>query len=646
MSFPRYESYRDSGVDWIGEIPAHWQMRRLRSLVEIKKRIAGVEGPEVLSITQRGIKVRDIDSNDGQLAETYAHYQIVEAGDFAMNHMDLLTGWVDLAKQDGVTSPDYRVFTLRPGSDSNPNYLLRILQNGYSSRIFYAFGQGASHFGRWRLPTDAFQDFVVPLPPLHEQVDIANFLNRETTKIEALVEGQRQLIKLLKEKRQALISQAVTKGLNPLAPMRDSGIEWLGDVPAHWEIFVLKREIEFLTSGSRGWASHYSDDGALFIRIGNLTRDRLDLDLTDIQRVSVPPGLEGERTRVRTDDILFSITAYLGSVAVVPPSLDTAYVSQHVALARLSGKRLLPRWAALVASSLVGRTYLDMQGYGGTKIQLALDDVAGMLMVVPPLAEQMAILADMERQIRSLDQLVLEAQDIVDLLHERRAALIAAAVTGKIDVPAASPLDVPKLDRGRLRLIVGAHIVEALAKKPSAGRTKAHKIVYLTQAHAGVHELGGAYVRHIAGPLDAQLIDEMEGAFKRTGCISVEQPGGRGSQVLYTILGEGCGLQSEFHEALGSRAEAVDKLITDLADFDVHAVEAITTLYAVWNDFLLDGPAPTDDKIIRAFLENWHPKKAENFRRSELYTWLSWMRGHGLVPQGSGPRTTIGRLFA
>jgi type I restriction enzyme S subunit len=116
---------------------------------------------------------------------------------------------------------------------------------------------------------------------------------------------------------------------------KDSGVEWLGEIPAHWTIMPLKRDLDFLTSGSRGWADHYADDGALFIRIGNLTRDRLTLDLDDIQRVDVPPGAEGERTQVQPGDLLFSITAYLGSVAVVPEKLETAYVSQHVALARL-----------------------------------------------------------------------------------------------------------------------------------------------------------------------------------------------------------------------------------------------------------------------------------------------------------------------
>ena len=107
---------------------------------------------------------------------------------------------------------------------------------------------------------------------------------------------------------------------------KDSGIEWLGEVPRHWEVFPLKRDLAFLTSGSRGWADHYSDDGALFIRIGNLTRESIHLDLSDIQRVEVPDGAEGERTKVVAGDVLFSITAYLGSVAVVPDGLETAYV--------------------------------------------------------------------------------------------------------------------------------------------------------------------------------------------------------------------------------------------------------------------------------------------------------------------------------
>lgn len=434
MSFRRYAHYKDSGVEWLGEVPAEWDICRIRRIFEICKRISGEVGHDVLSITQQGIRVKDTESGDGQLSMDYSKYQFVEPGNFAMNHMDLLTGYIDISPFFGVTSPDYRVFRLRDGEDSCGRYFLYLFQNAYKQRIFFPFGQGSSQLGRWRLPTEEFNDFCLPCPPLPEQHAIATFLDRETAKIDALIAEQQRLIALLADKRRAVISHAVTKGLDSDAPMKDSGIEWLGEVPVGWEVVRLKRDLAFLTSGSRGWANHYSEDGSLFLRIGNLTRDSIQLDLSDIQRVSVPEGVEGARTKVQPGDVLFSITAYLGSVAVVPEGLETAYVSQHVALARLHRQLLLPVWVAYVAMSFVGKTYLEMQGYGGTKVQLSLDDVADLIMTTPPLSEQQTIANFLDTETAKLDTLTAEAQRAIALLQERRTALISAAVTGKIDI--------------------------------------------------------------------------------------------------------------------------------------------------------------------------------------------------------------------
>jgi type I restriction enzyme S subunit len=213
------------------------------------------------------------------------------------------------------------------------------------------------------------------------------------------------------------------------ASYKDSGVEWLGEVPAHWEVMPLKRDLEFLTSGSRGWAEHYSDNGSLFLRIGNLRRDGITLDLSDLQRVEVPDGAEGARTCTRPGDLLFSITAYLGSVAVVPEDLEEAYVSQHVALARLKRRRLLPQWAAYLTVSHVGQNQLATSGYGGTKIQLGLGDVADIGMTVPPLVEQQVIAAFLERETAKIDALVAEQQRLIELLKEKRQAVISHAVT-------------------------------------------------------------------------------------------------------------------------------------------------------------------------------------------------------------------------
>jgi type I restriction enzyme S subunit len=201
--------FKDSGVEWIGEIPKHWEINRLKFLFKIRKRIASSLGYDVLSITQKGIKVKDIDSGEGQLAMDYSKYQLAFKGDFAMNHMDLLTGYIDISKFDGVISPDYRVFTLE---DSNcvPEYYLRLFQMCYHEKIFYAFGQGVSQLGRWRFPADNFNNFFIPIPPKDEQLQIVEYIENQTTKIDKAIELQQNYISKLKEYKASLIDSVVT----------------------------------------------------------------------------------------------------------------------------------------------------------------------------------------------------------------------------------------------------------------------------------------------------------------------------------------------------------------------------------------------------------------------------------------------------
>lgn len=200
---------KDSGVDWLGEVPEHWDIKKIKHIFEIRKRIAGKEGYPVLSITQRGIKVKDTISGEGQLAMDYSKYQFVEIGDFAMNHMDLLTGYVDISNFHGVTSPDYRVFALTD-SNSLDKYYLYLMQMGYTNKIFFSYGQGVANIGRWRFQTEPFINFYVPYPNKKEQQQIVDFLDRQTAKIDTLIQETQTSIELLKEHRSALISAAVT----------------------------------------------------------------------------------------------------------------------------------------------------------------------------------------------------------------------------------------------------------------------------------------------------------------------------------------------------------------------------------------------------------------------------------------------------
>ncbi|WP_412033778.1 restriction endonuclease subunit S [Providencia alcalifaciens] len=200
---------KDSGVDWIGKIPAHWEVKRLKYVTKILKRIIGYEGPDVLSITQKGIKVKDIESGEGQLAMDYSKYQIVRVGDFAMNHMDLLTGYVDISQFEGIVSPDYRVF-INTYNGLRDDFLLSIFQLGYQQKIFYRYGQGVSLLGRWRFPADNFNNFFIPVPPIEEQAEIVQSVQREWLKLDNAIELLISQIEKLKEYKTTLINSAVT----------------------------------------------------------------------------------------------------------------------------------------------------------------------------------------------------------------------------------------------------------------------------------------------------------------------------------------------------------------------------------------------------------------------------------------------------
>ena len=447
MSFPRYPAYKDSGVEWLGEVPGHWDVRKARWLCEIKKRIAGELGHEVLSITQQGIRVRDLESNDGQISMDYSKYQLVEVGDFAMNHMDLLTGYVDIAEVPGVTSPDYRVFSIRNSAICHDKYLLYLFQMGYRNRIFFAYGQGSSQLGRWRMPTEQFYELAFPLPPATEQTQIAAFLDHETAKIDALVAEQRRLMELLKEKRQAVISHAVTKGLTPDAPMKSSGIEWLRDVPEHWRVGRSGFYVSIL-SGFAFPSVGFSEDetDTKLLRGVNVGVSRLKWNETVYWRRAPDDGLD--IYEMRAGDLVIGMDRPLISdgmrVAKVKASDLPCLLLQRVASLK-TGNLLEADYLLALLSSEMFVAHFSPDTTGVSVPHISPEQINNFIIPVPPVAEQKAIVAFVGVESAKFDTLTDEAQRAIDLLQERRTTLISAAVTGQIDVREA--LDIASFEK-------------------------------------------------------------------------------------------------------------------------------------------------------------------------------------------------------
>jgi type I restriction enzyme S subunit len=285
VSFPRYPDYFESGEAWLGAVPSHWTVTRLKNLLKEIDERAGQRELELLGLSKSAGVVRRSELNQGSAAaEDYGKYKVVRPGNLVMNKMQAWNGVFAISQWDGIVSPDYTVFEfLTDGYDA---LICATLRTGMAAGELFTRcrGMGTAFL---RLNTGDFLTVRVALPPLAEAGTIAAFLDREIPKIDALVEEQRELVELLNQKRRAVIFHAVTKGLDAAVPMKDSGVEWLGEVPAHWDVLALKRLVclqsgEAITSecieetgdfpvyganGLRGYTDRFTNEGE-FILIG------------------------------------------------------------------------------------------------------------------------------------------------------------------------------------------------------------------------------------------------------------------------------------------------------------------------------------------------------------------------------------------
>jgi type I restriction enzyme S subunit len=434
VSIDAYATYRPSGVRWIPSMPEHWDVQRFKSVFKERDE-RSVEGTEVLMSVSAytGVTPRSEIISEGDYlsrAESLVGYKICYPRDLVMNIMLAWNRGLGFANQGGIVSPAYCVFRIIDGS--SPKFLDYLVRSDDYTAYFKAFSSGVID-SRLRLYPDAFGALFCALPPITEQLAIATFLDRETGKIDALVEAQRRLIELLKEKRQAVISHAVTKGLDPTAPMKDSGVEWLGEVPAHWKAGAVKWIIEFATSGPRGWSDMLGDTGAIFFQSQNIGR-AMETLLADAQRVNPPDEAETDRAKLMADDVVVCITgARTGAVAHVRALEDDAYINQHICNLRPHRAAIAGRFLAYALFSFGGQQQLAVASYG-LKQGLSLQDVKDQIVAVPPVFDQELIIEWLDEQNLQMGGLIKAAETAVELLQERRSALISAAVTGKIDV--------------------------------------------------------------------------------------------------------------------------------------------------------------------------------------------------------------------
>lgn len=436
-----YKSYKDSGIKWLGKIPEHWRMWKLAHAFQYIGSGTTPPSSNVEYYDNGTIPwVNTSELRDGLIHDTAK--KITKKAIAEVSSLKVYSPQTLLIAMYGATIGRVGILQI-PATINQACCALStssVIKTQFLFYWFLAYKQQIVLFadggGQQNINQEIIRSLRIPTPSIVEQRAIISFLNREITRINTLIDKREHMIKLLQERRTAVINQIVTKGLDSDVRLKDSGIEWLGKIPENWETRRVKYLSSFLTSGSRGWAQYYADDGAIFLRIGNLTRSSISLDLKDIQYVHPPLGTEGQRTRVHKNDVLISITAYIGSIAVIDEHIEEAYVSQHIALVRPKSDIINPKWIGYNLIAKFGQEQFQMLQNGGTKDGLGLDDVNNLVVLLPPLQDQESIVSYLDHETAKIDKLIAGIQQSIQKLKEYNTALISAAVTGKIDVRA------------------------------------------------------------------------------------------------------------------------------------------------------------------------------------------------------------------
>lgn len=445
MSLPRYPEYKNSGVEWLGDVPAHWHVDRIKASIESSRNGIWGDEPQGDESDIACVRVADFDRTKLLVKEQIPTLRSVTEKE--REGRTLRQGNLLLEKSGGgELQPVGQVVMYQLDTPAVcSNFVAKVvLKPGmwsgfwkYVHSAAYAVGVNIGSInqtsGIQNLDQDRYFDERAPYPPEPEQAAIATFLDRETGKIDALIAEQEKLLTLLAEKRQATISHAVTKGLNPDAPMKDSGVTWLGEVPEHWKTCPLKLlgRIGNGSTPNRDNPDYWGEEGFPWLNSSVVNQD----EVTEAQQFVTPLALkECHLPIVAPPAILIGITGQGKTRGMATRLAFTATVNQHLAYVKPDESALALLFLLRVLESAYEHLRTESEGAGSTKGAITCEQLGRLRIPLPPIAEQHAIAAFLDCETAKLDSLKIESEHAIALLKERRSALIAAAVTGQIDV--------------------------------------------------------------------------------------------------------------------------------------------------------------------------------------------------------------------
>jgi type I restriction enzyme S subunit len=427
-----YPTYKDSGVPWLGEVPQHWEVHRGKKLFRCVDVRSDAGNEELLTVSsERGVVPRRSATVTMFKAESYAGYKLCWPGDLVINSLWAWARGLGVSRHHGIVSSAYGVYRLRPGYEVYSGFIHELVRSAPFHWELQVRSKGI-WMSRLQLTDEAFLGAPFPLPPADEQSAIVRFLDHADRRIRGYIRAKQKLIKLFDEQKQAIIHRAVTRGLDPNVPIKPSGVEWLGDVPKHWEVRRLKQcAARFYAGGTpeSGNESFYCEPGRgiPWLMIADMTRQRRVCNTT---RGITEAGRASRNLQVLpSGTVLFSMYASLGAASVleIDATVNQAIIGIEPRRSTLDSEYLLYFLEAL-------RPHLVRLASASTQANLSAEKVRSLPIYLPPLEEQVELVRKLDEASASVTVAIGQAQAEISLLREFRTRLTADVITGKLDV--------------------------------------------------------------------------------------------------------------------------------------------------------------------------------------------------------------------
>lgn len=424
-TIPQYEGYKESGEGWIGEIPSHWKLRKLKHLFYEKKHTSNID------LNCGAISFGEVITKDDDKIPlaTKASYQEVLSGEILINPLnlnyDLKSLRIALSKIDVVVSAGYIVIKER--IDINKEYFKYLLHR-YDVANMKLLGSGV----RQTINFNHIANSLLILPPDNEQLAIANFLDQKTAQIDEAIAIKEKQIALLKERKQIIIQKAVTQGLNPDVPMKDSGVDWIGQIPEHWQYEPIKYSLKGIVDCEHKTAPFVDEEEFFVVRTTNVKDGKLTM--VGAKFTHAKGYKEWTRRGVPTPgDILLTREAPAGEACLVPEDKNIC-LGQRMVWLKVNRNRLIPEFGVSLIYSSIGRTYIDFLSAGSTVLHFNMSDISNIPVVLPPIEEQKILVEYINKKSEEIEKSSNLLLEQIKTLKEYKTTLINSAVTGKIKV--------------------------------------------------------------------------------------------------------------------------------------------------------------------------------------------------------------------